>query len=83
MLKALDTAALSWLTHLCSVTKRSGQCLWCGVVVPTFKKGGQEGVVQLRFITLLSLPGKVYSKVLERRHWLIIEPQIQEKQRGF
>ncbi len=34
-------------------------------------------------ITLLSLPGKVYARVLERRVWPIVEPQIQEEQCGF
>ena len=36
-----------------------------------------------RGITLLSLPGKVYSKVLERRVRPIVEPQIEEEQCGF
>ena len=36
-----------------------------------------------RGITLLSLPGKVYSKVLERRVWLIVESWIEEEQCGF
>ncbi|KAL7876407.1 hypothetical protein AOLI_G00113700 [Acnodon oligacanthus] len=34
-------------------------------------------------ITLLSLPGKVYAKVLERRLRPIVEPQIEEEQYGF
>ncbi|TWW80939.1 hypothetical protein D4764_01G0007540 [Takifugu flavidus] len=34
-------------------------------------------------ITLLSLPGKVYSGVLERRVRRIVEPRIQEEQCGF
>ncbi|MEJ4486828.1 reverse transcriptase family protein [Enterococcus faecium] len=34
-------------------------------------------------MTLLSLPGKVYSRVLERRVRLIVEPRIQEEQCGF
>ena len=36
-----------------------------------------------RGITLLSLPGKVYSGVLERRVRRIVEPRIQEEQCGF
>uniref|UniRef100_A0AAQ4PCE6 Reverse transcriptase domain-containing protein n=1 Tax=Gasterosteus aculeatus aculeatus TaxID=481459 RepID=A0AAQ4PCE6_GASAC len=36
-----------------------------------------------RGITLLSLPGKVYSKMLERRVRLIVEPRIEEEQCGF
>ena len=34
-------------------------------------------------ITLLSLPGKVYSRVLERRLRPIVEPRIQEEQCCF
>ena len=36
-----------------------------------------------RGITLLSLPGKVYSRVLEKRVRSIVEPQIEEEQCGF
>ncbi len=36
-----------------------------------------------RGITLLSLPGKVYARVLERRIRPIVEPRIQEEQCGF
>ncbi|KAK3523554.1 hypothetical protein QTP70_002457 [Hemibagrus guttatus] len=36
-----------------------------------------------RGITLLSLPGKVYSRVLERRVRPLVEPRIQEEQCGF
>ena len=36
-----------------------------------------------RGITLLSLPGKVYSKVLERRVRPIVKPRIEEEQCGF
>ena len=34
-------------------------------------------------IKLISLPGKVYSRVLERRVQLLVEPPIQEEQSGF
>ena len=49
-----------------------------GVVVPLFKKGDQRVCSNYRGITLLSLPGKVYSRVLERRIRPIVEPWIQE-----
>ncbi|KAK0156417.1 Craniofacial development protein 2 [Merluccius polli] len=52
------------------------------VVVPLFKKGDRR-VSNYRGITLLSLPGKVYSGVLERRVRRIVEPRIQEEQCGF
>ena len=34
-------------------------------------------------ITLCSVPRKVYTRVLERRMWLLLEPRIQEEQCGF
>ncbi|KAK3531242.1 hypothetical protein QTP70_015215, partial [Hemibagrus guttatus] len=40
-------------------------------------------VVILQGITLLSLPGKVYSRVLERRVRPLVKPRIQEEQCGF
>ncbi len=53
------------------------------IVVPLFKKGDQRVCANYRGITLLSLPGKVYSKVLERRVRPLVEPQIEEVQCGF
>ncbi|KAK3557953.1 hypothetical protein QTP86_003870 [Hemibagrus guttatus] len=69
-LKSLDVVGLSWLTRLCNIAWRSGTVPldWAtGVVVPLFKKGDQRVCSNYRGITLLSLPGKVYSRVLERR----------------
>ncbi|TWW68222.1 hypothetical protein D4764_19G0000200 [Takifugu flavidus] len=54
-----------------------------GVVVPLFKKGDRRVCSNYRGITLLSLPGKVYSGVLERRVRRKVEPRIQEEQCGF
>ncbi|KAI3364591.1 hypothetical protein L3Q82_011370 [Scortum barcoo] len=62
------------------------KCLWSGkpgVVVPLFKKGDRRVCSNYRGITLLSLPGKVYARVLERRIRPIVEPRIQEEQCGF
>ncbi|KAI3357216.1 hypothetical protein L3Q82_015670 [Scortum barcoo] len=77
---------LSWLTRLCNIAWRLGTVplVWqTGVVVPLFKRG-PESVFQLhRGITLLSLPGKVYARVLERRIRPIVDPRIQEEQCGF
>ncbi|KAK3518107.1 hypothetical protein QTP70_033333 [Hemibagrus guttatus] len=69
-LKSLDVVGLSWLTHLCNIVWWSGivPLDWAtGVVVPLFKKGDRRVCSNYRGITLLSLPGKVYSRVLERR----------------
>lgn len=86
MLKALDIVGLSWLTRLFSVAWRSGTVPveWqTGVVVPIFKKGDRRVCSNYRGITLLSLPGKAYSRVLERRLRPTVEPRIQEEQCGF
>ncbi|KAK3508205.1 hypothetical protein QTP70_017467 [Hemibagrus guttatus] len=69
-LKSLDVVGLSWLTRLCNIAWRSGTVPldWAtGVVIPLFKKGDRRVCSNYRGITLLSLPGKVYSRVLERR----------------
>ncbi|TKS65269.1 putative 149 kDa protein ORF 2 [Collichthys lucidus] len=85
-LKAMDVVGLSWLTRLCNITRTSGAVPldWQpGVVVPLFKKGDRRMCSNYRGITLLSLPGKVFSGVLERRVRKIVEPWIQEEQCGF
>uniref|UniRef100_A0A671UP04 Reverse transcriptase domain-containing protein n=1 Tax=Sparus aurata TaxID=8175 RepID=A0A671UP04_SPAAU len=85
-LKSLDVVGLSWLTRLYSIAWQSGTVPldWqTGVVVPLFKKGDRRVCSNYRGITLLSLPGKVYSRVLERRIRPIVKPRIQEEQCGF
>ncbi|KAK3512409.1 hypothetical protein QTP70_009831 [Hemibagrus guttatus] len=75
-LKSLDVVGLSWLTRLCNIAWRSGTVPldWVTVVVvPLFKKGDRRVCSNYRGITLLSLPGKVYSRVLERRVRLVLE----------
>ncbi|KAK3559185.1 hypothetical protein QTP86_005078 [Hemibagrus guttatus] len=85
-LKSLDVVGLSWLTRLCNIAWRSGTVPldWAtGVVVPLFKKGDRRVCSNYRGITLLSLPGKVYSRVLERRVRPLVKPRIQEEQCSF
>ena len=85
MLKALGVEGLSWMTRLFNIAWKSVTVPkeWqTGVVVPLFKKGDQRLCANYRGITLLSLPGKVYSKVLERRVRPIVEPRIEEEQCG-
>ncbi|KAK3511173.1 hypothetical protein QTP70_032217, partial [Hemibagrus guttatus] len=76
-LKSLDVVGLSWLKHLYNIAWRSGTVPldWAtGVVVPLFKKGDRRVCSNYRGITLLSLPGKVYSRVLERIVRPLVEP---------
>ncbi|KAK3553014.1 hypothetical protein QTP86_031160 [Hemibagrus guttatus] len=84
--KSLDVVGLSWLTRLCNIAWRSGTVPldWVTrVVVPLFKKGDRRVCYNYRGITLLSLPGKVYSRVLERRVRPLVKPRIQEEHLWF
>lgn len=86
MLKALANVGVKWLTHLFNVAWKVGSVPldWqTGVVVPIFKKGDQRVYSNYRGITLLSLPGKAYARVLEMRILPIVELRIQEEQCGF
>lgn len=68
--EVLDVAGLSWLTHLYNVVWRSGAVPldWqAGVAFPIFKKGDRRVFSSYGGITLLSLLGKVYARVRERR----------------
>ncbi|KAK3565554.1 hypothetical protein QTP86_011946 [Hemibagrus guttatus] len=85
-LKSLDVVRLSWLTCLRNIAWWSGTVPldWAtGVVVPLFKKGDRRVCSKYRGITLLSLPGKLYSRVLKRRIRPLVEPRIQEEQCSF
>ena len=86
MLKALDAGGIEWLTRVFGVAWRTGRVPsdWqTGVVVPIFKKGDQRECSNYRGITLLSLPGKAYSKVLQSRLTEVVDQQIQDEQCGF
>ncbi|KAI3374678.1 hypothetical protein L3Q82_021250 [Scortum barcoo] len=53
------------------------------VVVPLFKKGDRRVCSNYRGITLLSLPGKVYARVLERRIRPIVTLGFRRNNAGF
>lgn len=52
---------------------------YAGVVVPIFKKDNQRECFSYRGITLVSLPGKVQVRILERRDIQLVKPQFQEE----
>jgi exonuclease III len=86
MLKALGPQGISWLTRVFRVAWESGRVPldWqTGVVVPLFKKGDQRECCNYRGITLLSIPGKLFAKVLNSRLSEIVEHKIQDEQCGF
>ena len=86
MLKALGGIGAAWLTRIFQVAWDSGEVPldWTtGVIVPIFKKGDKSDCNNYRGITLLSLPGKAYAKVLEARLRTVAEPQLSDEQCGF
>ena len=91
-----DGALLTLLKHVVEglfqspdrVDRVTGFCniAWPLGVLPLYCRPGWSSLClrrDYREITLLSLPRKVYSGVLERRVCRIIKPQIQEEQCGF
>ena len=86
MLKALNWEGVQWLTRVCQVAWKTGKTPkeWqTGVIIPIFKKGDRKQCTNYRGISLLSLPGKVYAKCLERKCRQIVEPILEDCQCGF
>ena len=86
MLKALTGEGILWLTRVCQVVWKLGKTPrdWqTGVIIPIFKKGDRKQCTNYRGISLLSLPGKVYAKCLERKCREIVESKLEDGQCGF
>lgn len=69
-LKLLDVIGLFWLPRFSSIVwlLRTVVLVWqAGVVVPLFKKGDRRVCSNYQWVTIFSLPGKVYSNVVEWR----------------
>ena len=86
MLKALTGEGFLWLTRVCQVAWKLGKTPrdWqTGVIIPIFKKGDRKQCTNYRGISLLSLPGKVYAKCLERKCREIVESKLEDGQCRF
>ena len=86
MLKALTVEGILWLTRVCQVAWKFGKTPrdWqTGVMIPIFKKGDRKQCTIYRWISLLSLPGKLYAKCLERKCREIVESKLENGQCGF
>ena len=86
MLKALTGEGILWLTRVCQVAWKLGKTPrdWqTGVIILIFKKGDRKQCTNYRGISLLSLPGKVYAKCLERKCREIVESKLEDGQCGF
>ena len=86
LLKALTGEGILWLTRVCQVAWKLGKTPrdWqTGVIIPIFMKGDRKQYTNYRGITLLSLPGKVYAKCLERKCRKIVETKLEDGQCSF
>ena len=69
MLKAMNIYGVRWLTRVCKVACSTGQApkQWqTSEIIPIHKKGDKRKCTNYRGIPLISVPGKVYAKCLER-----------------
>ena len=86
MLKAMGKEGVLWVTRVIKVAWERGETPgdWqTGMIVPLFKKGDKRVCSNYRGISLLSLPGKVYAKVLEVRSRAMVESRLGDEQCGF
>ena len=75
-----------WLHRVISVVWQSGNCPqdWKrALIVPLFKKGDRSKCDNYRGISLLSVPGKVYTLVLLNRVKDYVDDRLSELQCGF
>ena len=75
-----------WLTRICKVVRSTGEApkQWqTSVIIPIHKKGDKRKCTNYRGISLISVPGKVYAKCLEKKCCEIVEPKLTDAQCGF
>ena len=86
MLKAMNIHGVRWLTRVCKVACSTGQApkQWqTSVIIPIHKKGDKRKCTNYRGISLISVPGKIYAKCLEKKCSEIVEPKLTDAQCGF
>lgn len=54
-----------------------------GIIIPIYKKGDSRECANYRGITLLSVVGKLYARILERRIRETLEETLEDSQYGF
>jgi len=86
MILAGGDSSISVLHTLCQKIYHEGKCPadWGkAVIVPLHKKGDKMECSNYRGISLLSIPSKVYTKVLQQRLKKKVEEVLAEEQAGF
>ena len=83
MLKAMNNFEVCCLTRVFQVAWKTGEIpkQWqTSVLIHIHKNGDQKKCINYRDISLLSLPGKVYAKCLQKRCREIVKHQLQDAQ---
>lgn len=87
MLKLLGEHGIQALTVLLNKTWDTGVIPndWkIGIIIPIYKnKGDSRNCINYRGITLMSIVGKIYESILDKRLRDIVEPQLEDEQSGF
>ena len=83
IVNSLSCFSIVWLSRVCRAVWTEGRASvnWqTEIVVSMFKKGNWSECSNYRATILLSFPGIVYARVLERKCRTIVEAQIQDAQ---
>ena len=86
MLKAGGTITVQWLHRIIQKAWEEGKIPedWNkAIIVPIYKKGNRMECSNYRGISLLSVPGKVYASIIEKRIRNLTEGKLGENQAGF
>lgn len=85
-LKCSGKAGLEWLHRILNLAWRSGKVPsdWSSAIIaPIYKKGNAKDCNNYRGISLLSIVGKLYATIIEKRVRDIVEDSLDENQCGF
>ena len=86
MFKAMNNFGVCLLTCVFQVVRKTGVILkpWqASIFILIHKKGDKKKCTKYRSISLLSIPGKINEKCLEKRCCEIFKTQLQNAQCGF
>lgn len=85
-LKNSGEAGILWVHRIVNIAWKSGNVPleWSSAIIaPIHKKGSAKDCNNYRGISLLSIVGKLYASIIERRVREIVEPLLDENQCGF
>lgn len=71
------------IINMCIKERRTPRDWQTGIIAPIHKKGDVRECGNFRGISLLSIPGKIYARVIEQRIRERIEGKLEEVQCGF